>query len=295
MSQAKNLRAVGDRIDSLLEEFAAVADPRTREKAEELIRLLMEFYGGGLARILEIIDQTDVAAPVLFGRFADDDLVASLLILHGLHPLPVEARIARGLERVRPYLGSHGGDVKLIGVTDGVVHLRLEGSCDGCPSSTITMKLAVERAIEEAAPEVSRIEVEGTGEPTPGNSFSEEAVPTNGGATTGEWIALDKMPDFASSGVAATELRGMKIVLCRVGDILYAYDNSCPSCGGAFDASVLRDEILICASCKRGYDVRRAGQCSEASELHLMPLPLISEQGAVKIAVPKMSARPEAR
>jgi Fe-S cluster biogenesis protein NfuA len=41
-----------------------------------------------------------------------------------------------------------------------VVHLRLEGSCDGCPSSTQTVKLAIERAIEEAAPEVTRVEVE---------------------------------------------------------------------------------------------------------------------------------------
>ena len=79
----------------------------------------------------------------------------ALLILHGLHPLDVETRIARALDRVRPYLGSHGGDVKLLGVTDGVVHLRLEGSCHGCPSSTVTMKLAIEKAIEEAAPEVA--------------------------------------------------------------------------------------------------------------------------------------------
>ena len=82
-------------------------------------------------------------------------------MLHGLHPLNVETRIARALDRVRPYLGSHGGDVKLLGVNEGVVHLRLEGSCHGCPSSTVTMKLAIEKAIEEAAPEVVRIEVEG--------------------------------------------------------------------------------------------------------------------------------------
>ena len=120
----------------------------------------MELYGSALARILEIVDDTG-SADEIFDRLAADDLVASLLVLHGLHPLNIETRIVRALDRVRPYLGSHGGDVKLLGVKEGVVHLRLEGSCHGCPSSTVTMKLAIEKAIEEAAPEVVRIEVEG--------------------------------------------------------------------------------------------------------------------------------------
>ena len=164
MPQAKNLRAVSDRIEALLAEVRALGDPRARETAEELVRLLMEFYGAGLERLLEIVD--GAGAGELFDRFAADDLVASLMILHGLHPQNIESRIAGALERVRPYLASHSGDVRLLGVEDGVVRLRLEGSCHGCPSSTVTMKLAIERAIEEAAPEVARIEVEGVAEET---------------------------------------------------------------------------------------------------------------------------------
>ena len=164
MPQAKNLRAVSDRIEALLAEVRALGDPRARETAEELVRLLAEFYGAGLERMLEIVDEA--GAGELFDRFTQDDLVASLLILHGLHPQDVESRIAAALDRVRPFLGSHGGDVRLLGVEDGVVRLRLEGNCHGCPSSTVTMKLAIERAIEEAAPEVARIEVEGVAEET---------------------------------------------------------------------------------------------------------------------------------
>ena len=95
----------------------------------------------------------------IYDRLAADDRSESL-VLHGLHPLNVETRIARALDRVRPYLGSHGGDVKLL-VNGGRSSLAPEGSCHGCPSSTVTMKLAIEKAIEEAAPEVMRIEVEG--------------------------------------------------------------------------------------------------------------------------------------
>ncbi len=164
MAEAKNLRAASDRIETLIEELGTLPDPRARETAEELVRLLVNVYGEGLERVLEIVYESPGAGE-LFDRFADDQLVASLLLLHGLHPLSVEDRILAALEKVRPHLGSHGGDVRLLDIgEDGVVRLRLEGACHGCPSSAITMKLAVEKAIEEAAPEILRIEVEGLAE-----------------------------------------------------------------------------------------------------------------------------------
>jgi Fe-S cluster biogenesis protein NfuA len=157
-------RAVGDRIEQLLAELRAINEPRARETAEELVRSLLELYGGGIARMMEIVYESPLGGE-LFGRFAADDLVASILLLHGLHPESAEERVVRALDGVRPYLASHGGDVRLLEIADDVVHLRLEGSCHGCPSSTVTMKLAIEKAIEEAAPEIVRIEVEGVAEP----------------------------------------------------------------------------------------------------------------------------------
>ena len=290
-SHGKNLRAVGERIDGLLQEFAAVNNPRVRERAEELVRLLMELYGGALARILEILDETGRPNEIK-ERLGADELLASLLVLHGLHPLDVETRIMRALERVRPYLGSHGGDVKLLDVKEGVVWLRLEGSCHGCPSSTITMKLAIEKAIEEAAPEVVRIEVEGASSAAPaafsGNrAASQSGEPYNqkGEVQSGEWLAVGALPEFMHGDLAATELGGMKVVICRVGETLYAYRDSCPSCNAALKESPLRENILTCSSCGRRYDVRRAGQCIDASELHMAPLPLLVENDGVKIAI----------
>ncbi len=161
---AGDLRAVGDRIEGLLAELRTITDHQAREMAEELVRSLLELYGGGLERMMEIIYESPSGGE-LFGRFAADDLVASLLLLHDLHPEDAETRILRALDGVRPYLASHGGDVRLLGIEGGVVRLRLEGSCHGCPSSSITMKLAVEKAIGEAAPEVAGIEVEGVADP----------------------------------------------------------------------------------------------------------------------------------
>jgi Fe-S cluster biogenesis protein NfuA len=161
------LRAAGDRIEVLMGELAA-ASPAVQAKAEELVRLLMQLYGAGLDRILSIIEEMDeagAAASPVFARLAADDLVSSLLVLHDLHPLDLNFRVERALDHVRPYLESHGGNVKLLGIEDTTVRLRLEGSCKSCPSSTITMKLAVEKAIEEAAPEIDHIEVDGIAQP----------------------------------------------------------------------------------------------------------------------------------
>jgi Fe-S cluster biogenesis protein NfuA len=97
---------------------------------------------------------------------AKDDLVGSLLVLYGLHPLDLETRVGSALEKVRPLLRSHGGNVELLALTDSVVHLRMVGSCHGCPSSAQTLKTAIEEAIYEMAPDVARIEVEGVAEET---------------------------------------------------------------------------------------------------------------------------------
>ena len=79
-------------------------------------------------------------------QLADDPLVAGLLLLHDLHPLDVDARIQRALDRVRPYLGSHAGGVEFLGVDRRRrPACGCEGSCDGCPSSTVTVELAIER------------------------------------------------------------------------------------------------------------------------------------------------------
>ena len=96
----------------------------------------------------------------LAAALAGDELVAHLLLLHGLHPVPLEQRVRGALDEVRPYLESHGGNVELLGIDDGVVRLRMEGSCSGCPSSAMTLKLAIEDAIQKAAPDVQDVVAE---------------------------------------------------------------------------------------------------------------------------------------
>ncbi|WP_440081280.1 NifU family protein [Streptosporangium sp. LJ11] len=167
MPQAHDVRATGDRVEALIADLGALSDAVTRAKAEDLVRALVELYGAGLERVVEIV--TEAGAAEVLGRMVGDPLVAGLLVLHDLHPLSTAERVRDALDTVRPYLGSHEGGVELLGVDeDGIVRLRLEGTCHGCPSSRLTVTDAIERAIARAAPEVSRVEVEGVSGDRPG-------------------------------------------------------------------------------------------------------------------------------
>ncbi len=123
------------------------------------MRSVTELYGGGLERILVLASED---APEFAQRLVDDELVGSLLVAHGLHPDDVETRVERALESVRPFLAEHDGDVELleIDLDAAAVHLRLLGAGDGCGSSTVTLQLAVEAAIIEAAPEIVTIDMD---------------------------------------------------------------------------------------------------------------------------------------
>jgi Fe-S cluster biogenesis protein NfuA len=124
-------------------------------QALEAVQAVVELYGEALARMVRGID------PI------EDELVSHLLLVHDLHPVDLETRVRKALDDVRPFLGSHGGDVELIGVEDGVARLRLGGTCNGCPSSQVTLQNAIEEAVLKAAPDLERIEAEGVAEPQP--------------------------------------------------------------------------------------------------------------------------------
>lgn len=147
------------RVERLLEDVDAMADPAARDTATELVQALLDLYGEGLGRIVSRVAARDDGE--LATAFAHDELVSHLLILHGLHPQPLEQRVREALDEVRPYLEQHGGDVELLGIDGGVAQLRLQGTCHGCPSSTATLRSAIEQAIHKTAPDIERIEAEG--------------------------------------------------------------------------------------------------------------------------------------
>src|SRR4051794_21218869 len=259
---AARLRLTGERIDTLLDACGS-GGVVARERAEELVRVVTDLYGAGLERLLDLVHGAGHLDDDLLASIAADDLVASLLLVHGLHPYDVTQRVEHALEQVRPYLGSHGGDVELLGVgEDGVVRLRLLGSCDGCPSSSVTLSLAVQDAVEAAAPEVTGIEVEEPPAPAAPSGliavdalWSRVAGSAADAATT--WHPLPGVDAMVAGAVATLDVVGTPIVVCRVGDDLVAYADRCARCGSTLHGASLSrrlgaavgEAVLRCPAC----------------------------------------------
>jgi Fe-S cluster biogenesis protein NfuA len=150
-----------ERVQDLLGSLDEIADPVAQARVQELVGTVLELYGAGLERILGVIADAGEGAIHIRKALLDDGIVASLLLIHGLYPVPLEERIAEAVESVRPFLASHGGGVEILSVEDGVARLRLQGSCNGCPASASTLEHALKEAIDEAAPDLLALEVEG--------------------------------------------------------------------------------------------------------------------------------------
>jgi Fe-S cluster biogenesis protein NfuA/nitrite reductase/ring-hydroxylating ferredoxin subunit len=280
------------RVEAALEDLEALPDPASRGVATAAVRAVLDLYGEGLARIAAFVERPEV--------LTGDDLVAHLLFVHGLHPEPVEARVARALDEVRPYLQSHGGGVELLEVRDGVARVELEGSCQGCPSSAMTLKLAVEEAIGRLAPDVDRIDAgedaaPAAPDPAPALTLLQiEPMRPPGSADDGDrdgdgasrWTSVGALPELSDGGMVVREVDGAPAVLLGVGDDRYAYRAACPGCGAALGEGKLIRSTLRCTGCGLGFDVRHAGRCLDDAGLHLEPLPLlVGETGVVRLAV----------
>ena len=152
-------RAQTDRVEKLAAKLDLAGDPEVRAAALELVRSVIELHGAALQRMIDRCLESADGERVL-NMALQDDLVASMFLLHSLHPDDIQTRVQRGLEAVRPYLKSHGGDCELVSVHDGIVRLKLHGTCGSCPSSSLTLKSAVEEALYEAAPDIVEVVAE---------------------------------------------------------------------------------------------------------------------------------------
>ena len=140
-------------------------DDETRRPAVEAIQALLQLHGDGLERMLAYIEQAGQVGDALLADMARDEVVSGLLLLHGLHPIDLEARVRQALDKVRPYLAVHGADVEVVRIDEGGVGLQLRGLYGGAPSSPTTLRYAIEQAILEAAPDITSIHVAGLTQP----------------------------------------------------------------------------------------------------------------------------------
>jgi Fe-S cluster biogenesis protein NfuA/nitrite reductase/ring-hydroxylating ferredoxin subunit len=289
-------RALVADVERRLEELESLPDGAPREMAMGVVQALLDLYEAGLERMVEEIAARDDGE--LAEALAQDELVAHLLLLHGLHPTPIDERVRSALELVRPYLESHGGNVELLEVDPPRVRLRLEGSCSGCPSSTMTLKLAIENAIRKEAPEIDEVVADGAVSEEQNPLIQLEISPGLGGAggepgggaapaePAGAWSMAGGIPELSGGGTVVKPVSGQPILFLKIQDTFYGYRPACPACQAGLADALLEGTELTCKGCGNRYDVLRAGRCLDVPQLHLEPVPLlVGDDGLVKVAL----------
>jgi Fe-S cluster biogenesis protein NfuA/nitrite reductase/ring-hydroxylating ferredoxin subunit len=265
------------RVQELTAQLGEIEDPAARELGEELTSAVVQMYGAGLERIVAALAEAGPAGKEVMDKLVQDGVVASLLLIHDLYPVSVEERVLQALERVRPYMESHGGDVEFLGVHRGIAHLRLQGSCRSCSASSATLELAVRQALEEAAPDLEGMEVEGLVE--------DAEPPLDVLQVEPAWFELDGAAAPAAEELVGTEVAGVPLVVANVEGTLLAYRDRCAGCGAPLGDGRLSEGALTCAACRRSYFLPRAGRSLDDDGLQLEPVPLLREGEAVRVAL----------
>jgi Fe-S cluster biogenesis protein NfuA len=146
-------------MEGLLHEIEAAADPNLRTAAQQLVQLIMDLHGAGLERILEVV-RASGDGELTVQKLGRDEMVASILVLYGLHPLDLETRVHQGLEKARVRLRPHEGEVDLVSIQNGEVRLVLHANGHGCGSTAEALQEIVEGAVYQSAPDVTSLVVE---------------------------------------------------------------------------------------------------------------------------------------
>jgi Fe-S cluster biogenesis protein NfuA/nitrite reductase/ring-hydroxylating ferredoxin subunit len=274
-----DINAHGERLQKLLAEVEALPYPGARELIQDCMESVLGFYGTGLKRILQVVSEDGAEGRKVFRDLIRDDVVKGLLLIHDLHPLNLEDRLLEALDKVRPYLKSHGGNVELISLENDVARLRLQGTCQSCASSSVTLELAIRHAIEQACPDLVHFEVEGVAQDNSAASLVSRKAVT-------DWTVIKTAHQLEEGAWMPVRIGDVRLVVCKVNDTLYAYRNRCPACNMPLDTGSFAGGFLSCALNHR-YDVVHAGRCAEVPSAHLDPLPLLVQENVVKVALTK--------
>jgi len=152
-------------IEGLVTSIESLADPSLCAQVRELMSLTMELHGVALERLLEVIHAGENGG-ALIDKLGRDELVSSLLVLYGLHPLGLEARVALALEKAHPRLRANEGEVEFVSLDEGALKVKLHTNRHGCGSTAQALEEVVRDAIYQMAPDVTGLVIERASEGT---------------------------------------------------------------------------------------------------------------------------------
>jgi len=246
------------RLDALVQTLEREGD----ERALALLQLIDAVHRPALA----LIAAGDLEHPVAH----------ALLAMYDLAPLDDDVLVEEALDEVRPYIHSHGGDIELLSVDDGVVHVRMSGSCDGCAASALTLRRGIETTLRDRYPafrEVVAHEPEGS----PLLQIENLRRPL--------FVDAGRVDEVAPGALRGVVVDGIPVLLANAGGEIYGFRNACAIDGKALDGGRLADTVIVCPWHNCAYDARSGKRLDEPGEPGLAVVPVALRDGVVQTAV----------
>lgn len=293
-------------LSALVSELEQHPDTEAREKALDLVQLILNLHGEGLRRVLATFESLPMKGEI-YARMLNDEVIRAILTIHDLLPEELEARVAKAIEELRPFLISQGCDVKFLGVEDGRAQLRLMRSGKGAPP-VAALKLEIEKVLDVAAPDLLGIDIEGVAEQVEATARAAAllgamiAPPRSETAAqpaklvqikrprpdtanvSGTWVSVVRALGFDDGQFKIVSYNEINLLVCKLDGEFYAYRNACAVGGRALDDALFESPMLTCSCHGYVYDLRR-GRSVEKPELRLASLPLKIEDDKVKVAL----------
>lgn len=283
-------------LDTLIRQFESLPIPEVQEKVFEMLQVVDAVHREGLRRLVSFLQAAGQGDGV--ERAAEDMAVRTLLLFYDLLPGDPFLQAEKALDTIRPYIQSHGGEVELLDVVDGMVHLRLSGACQGCAGSSITLQRGVEQALNKGLPGFKGMQVHEPdtqfAQTQPGGLITfDEIQPAEAGPETKKLNApvfktvarLDDLPPGSTLPVA---LDGRQALVANVDGEVYAVGAECPGTEYPLTFGELNGATLTCPWHGEIFDVR-SGKCVEAgdqvAEQRLPVYPVALVGGEIRMAV----------
>jgi len=291
------------RLNSLVEELEQYPDTEVRDKALDLVQLVLHLHGESLRRIIATLESEPHRDEIL-ARMASDEVVGSILLIHGLMPVNLYDRVAAKLIELRPYLVSQGCDVELLGIDDARARLRLMRSGKGAPPIAV-LKADIENALSEVAPDLAGIEIEGLSEKVEATAkvaaalgrMIEKPQPNSKPALVQikrkqaeisspekTWVPVIRSQSIEDGEFKIVNYEDINVLILNLDGEFYAYQNACADGGRPLDDSLFQSPMLNCSCHGYGYDLRR-GNCIERPDLKLASVPVNLEDQKVRIGL----------
>jgi Fe-S cluster biogenesis protein NfuA/nitrite reductase/ring-hydroxylating ferredoxin subunit len=270
-----DLEQLAERVDKAIAEVQSL-EPADRARAMNLKSTIEEFHKAGLTHIVKTLKDDSRGKELLF-QLVEEPTVYALFAMHGLIRADLKTRVSRVIDMVRPYMQSHGGDVRLVDVRDRTALVRLSGNCNGCSMSSVTLRNTVEESLRENVPEIEAVEVVEDEVPASGLVQLQTATPPTPVDTPDDhgWVPGPLVSELGTDRPLAFESGDDRILLIRSPGGLRAWRNACAHQGLPLDGGIVDVENGTITCPWHGFQFDSdSGECFSAPQCQLEPFPL---------------------